>query len=213
MVISRRCQAKCRIYRWEELMITIRRNLAVAVGAAALAASTLAATPALAAPAPAGHAGQPAHAAAPAGNHVLLRALRALGLRAVVHHSYVGATGRADAVSVACTVLGTDLRFGSVAFFTGQDETGSGAVVFTGDNEAPDTFFGLTGASAASMQNCTNQTWAISNPGATKVAAATRARTAADITPTTGVFTDPAPGQANPFTATPDAVPSWDLTG
>jgi hypothetical protein len=195
---------------WEELMITIRRNLAVAAGAAALAATTLAATPALAA---AGHAGQPARAAAPAGNHVLLDALRALGLRAVIHHGYVGATGPADAVSAACTVLGTGLRFGSVAFFTGQDQTGSGAVVFTGDSEPPDTFFGLTGATAASMQNCTNQTWVISNPGGTKVAAATRARTAADITPTTGVFTDPAPGQANPFTATPDAVPSWDLTG
>jgi hypothetical protein len=197
-------------------MITIRRNLAVAIGAAALAASSLAATPALAASAAAGQpaaAGHPAHAAASAGNHFLLRALRALGLRAVVHHGYVGATGPADAVSVACTVLGTDLRFGSVAFFTGQDETGSGAVVFTGDNEAPDTFFGLTGANAASMKNCTNQTWVISNPGATEVAASTRARTSADITPTTGIFTDPAPGQANPFTATPDAVPSWDLTG
>ena len=194
-------------------MITVRRNLGVSIGAVALAASALAATPALAATAAASHAAQPAHAATPAGNAFLLRALRAFGLHPVVHGGYVGATGRADAVSAACTVLGTDLRFGSVAFFTGQDETRSGAVVFTGDSEAPDTFFGLTGAQAASMQNCANQTWVISNPGATKVAASTKPRTARDITPTTGVFTDPAAGQANPFTSTPDAVPSWDLTG
>jgi hypothetical protein len=55
-------------------------------------------------------------------------------------------------------VVGTDLRFGSVAFFTGQDETGSGAVVFIGDSEAPGTFFGLTGANAASMKNCATPT-------------------------------------------------------
>ena len=194
-------------------MITFHRTLAVALGAAALAVSGLTVSPALAAPAAGGHAGRPARAVAPDGDRFLLRVLPALGLHAVVNHGYVGATGPAGNVSLACTLLGTDLRFGAVAFFTGQHHSGSGAVVFTGDSEAPDTFFGLTGHPAASMQNCANQTWDISNPARTAVDASTAAGTAANITPTTGAFTDPAAGQANPFTATPDAVPSWDLAG
>lgn len=194
-------------------MFTFHRKLAVALGAAALTVSGLSVSPALAAPVVVSHAARPAHVAAPAGDRFLLRALSALGLDAVVKHGYIGATGPAGHVSLACTVLGTDLRFGAVAFFTGRHETGSGAVVFTGDSQAPGDFFGLTGHMAASMQNCANQAWDISNPARTAVDASTGAGTAENITPTTGAFTDPAAGQANPFTGTPDAVPSWDLAG
>jgi hypothetical protein len=69
---------------------------------------------------------------APDGDRFLLRVLSALGLHVVVNHGYVRAIGPADNVPLACTLLGTDLRFGAVAFFTGRPHSGSGAVVFTG---------------------------------------------------------------------------------
>jgi hypothetical protein len=122
---------------------------------AALAAAAATATAAAIATAPAASAATaPTPPTLPA---QLTAAIASSGLGVQAIKGWEAVTGPAagiDAVQAQATTSG----IGTVAYFTGHDETGTAILVFTG-NDQPDMGFGISGATATSADNDTNQAW------------------------------------------------------
>jgi len=79
------------------------------------------------------------------------------GLDVQVINGWEAVTGEAyriDGVQVRATEDG----IGTIADYTGHDETGRAILIFTGNNQ-PDMGFGITGATVNSANNDTDQTW------------------------------------------------------
>jgi hypothetical protein len=144
-------------------MSAVSRHRITALGAGVLLAVGLACISIPAASAAPARPAAAAHAAAPARAGGLQADLEALGLSVQLDNGYIGATGPAFLISLACTTLGTGLGYGAVAFYTGHNETGEGGIEFIGDSVPAKTWFGLTGAVVDNFENCTNQTWSASN--------------------------------------------------
>jgi hypothetical protein len=100
------------------------------------------------------------------GESVLQLELEALGFTVAnieVINGEVSAGGPAILVSLACTLLGTANLFGGVAVYSGTGARGQGFIVFPGDSKPDSDVFDLDGSDViASMQNCTNDEYALS---------------------------------------------------
>jgi hypothetical protein len=145
---------------------------------AALAAAAVTAIAAAAAAAPAARA-----AAAPAPPQLpvqVTQAITSAGLDVQIINGWEAVTGPAAGID-GIQVLATTDGIGTIADYTGHDETGRAILVFVG-NDQPDMGFGITGATVTSADNDTNQTWYAYNDDDT-LDAAIPAGTAKNIHP------------------------------
>jgi hypothetical protein len=91
--------------------------------------------------------------------------LQNLGLSVYDTRGIIAGEGAAAIVARACTTLGTKDHYGAIAVYTGKGETGTGVILFSGDNAVPGTEYGVKGITEVNFQNCTNQIWEIGQPG------------------------------------------------
>ena len=122
---------------------------------AALAAAAATAIAAAATTAPAARA-----AAAPAPPQLpaqVTQAITRAGLDVQIINGWEAITGPAAGID-SIQILATTDGIGTIADYTGHDETGRAILIFTG-NDQPDMGFGITGATVTSADNDTNQTW------------------------------------------------------
>lgn len=135
---------------------TPARSRAIAVLSAAAA---LGVTAALAA-GPAARAAEPAShhkPAAPALTAKVRRAIAEEGLRLQVSDGWGAVAGPAAKIDDVQVTAATD-HIGTIADFTGHDETGTAVLIFTGSGQAR-IGFGITGAAVTSTDNDTGRTW------------------------------------------------------
>jgi hypothetical protein len=91
--------------------------------------------------------------------------LHSLGLSTYTLNGVIAAEGPAPAVAQVCTALGTKAGYGAIAAYTGTDETGTGLIIFAGDNVPAGSVYGTEGMTEVNFQNCTDQPWEIGEPG------------------------------------------------
>jgi hypothetical protein len=85
--------------------------------------------------------------------------LELLGLSVQVSNGYIGATGPAGLVQVACALpLSETDGLGSICAFSGDDETGNGLIFFPGDSVSSGTCIYVYG-DVANFGDNTNQSW------------------------------------------------------
>jgi hypothetical protein len=96
-------------------------------------------------------------------------------------HGWEAVTGDAADVN-AIRTLAHGLGIGTYALYADDNETGHALLIFTGNDDAGATAFQVTGATAYSVDNDTDQTWYIYN-GSGKPDAAIGPGTATDIPP------------------------------
>lgn len=139
----------------------------LSLGAALVSASTANAgtTPTKASAAKATTAKASTKTAAKAASSSLPARLQNLGLSVYDTHGIIAGEGAAAIVARACTTLGTKDHYGAIAVYTGKGETGTGVILFSGDNAVPGTEYGVKGITEVNFQNCTNQIWEIGQPG------------------------------------------------
>jgi hypothetical protein len=153
-----------------------RTHAVAALSAAAVTAivAILAVTPAASA------ATSPTAPTPPTLPPAVVAAIASTGLPAQVVNGWEAVAGPAatiDAIQAQATTSG----IGTIADYTGHDETGTAILVFTG-NQQPDMGFGITGGTVTSADNDTNQTWYTYNDNDT-LDATTAPGTAENIPP------------------------------
>jgi hypothetical protein len=85
--------------------------------------------------------------------------LEVLGLSVQISNGYLGASGPADLVQLACDLpLSETDGLGSVCLFSGDNETGNGLIVFPGDSVPAGTCMYIY-ADVANFSDNANQPW------------------------------------------------------
>jgi hypothetical protein len=128
-----------------------RAITALSAAAATVAAMALAIAPAAHAAAP------PAKPTPPMLSPALTAEIAKLGLGVQVINGWEAITGPAAIIS-GVQAQASAGGVGSLADFTGLNESGTGILVFTG-GEQPNMGFGISGGTAVSTDNDTSQTW------------------------------------------------------
>lgn len=110
----------------------------------------------------------------------LVQAIDREHLGAQVINGWEAVTGPASRIDDVRVVAATD-GIGTIANYTGNNETGRAILIFTG-NDQPNLGFGVTGATVHSEDNDTDQTWYVYNDDDT-LDATVPANTAENIPP------------------------------
>jgi hypothetical protein len=139
----------------------------------------------------AGMAAAPAHAATtptpPTLPAQLTAAIGAAGLSVQVDNGWEAATGPAATVT-SVQALATSLSIGTLAEYSGNNETGQAILIFSGSSDPSSLQFQVNGGTADSADNNTNQTWYIDTNAGQPDATITPG-TAENITPVDSLWT------------------------